>query len=157
MSVVAVIIGKERRMVGQFVSAGAVSKEHAKTLEEVGLHGGLIFHRLRERAVLREAGSGRYYVDMESWEAVRRTRRRAASVLGIIALILLFLIVFFSKRTAAQSPPNPAIDAIFATWNKKDSPGCAVAVFQNGKVTYERGYGMADLENDVPITPASVF
>jgi CubicO group peptidase (beta-lactamase class C family) len=84
-------------------------------------------------------------------------RRRAASVLGIVALILLFLIVFFSKRTHAQAPPNHAIDAIFATWNTKDSPGCAVAVFQNGKITYERGYGMADLENDVPITPASVF
>ncbi len=143
-------------MVGQFVAAGATSKEHAKTLEEVGLHGGLILHRLRDRAVVREAGSGRYYVDMESWEAVRRMRRRAASVLGIIALILIFLIVFFSKRTAAQAP-NPAIDAIFATWNTKDSPGCAVAVFQNGKITYERGYGMADLENDIPITPASVF
>ena len=157
MSVVAVIIGKERRMVGQFVAAGATSKEHAKTLEEVGLHGGLIFHRLRERAVVRESGPGRYYVDIESWEAVRHMRRRAASVLGIIALILIFLAVFFSKRTTAQAPSNPAIDAIFGTWNKKDSPGCAVAVFQNGKISYERGYGMADLENDIPITPASVF
>ena len=144
-------------MVGRFVAAGAVSKEKAKTLEDVGQHRGVILHRLRERAVVREATPGHYYVDLESWNAVRRTRRRAASVAGVIALVLLFLVIFLSRRTHAQSPANPAIDAVFAQWNKPDSPGCAVAVFQGGKIAYEAGYGMADLEHDVRITPASVF
>ena len=143
-------------MVGRLVSAGAVSKESAKTLESLGLHKGVILHRLRERAVIRETTPGHYYVDLESWEAVRHMRRRAASVIGILALILLFLIVFYSKRAHAAAQ-NDAIDAVFATWNKPDSPGCALAVYQNGRITYEKGYGMADLENDVPITPASVF
>ena len=156
MSVVAILTGKERRMVGRLVSAGAVSKESAKTLESLGLHKGVILHRLRERAVIRETTPGHYYVDLESWEAVRHMRRRAASVIGILALILLFLIVFYSKRAHAAAQ-NDAIDAVFATWNKPDSPGCALAVYQNGRITYEKGYGMADLENDVPITPASVF
>jgi len=142
-------------MVGRLVSAGAVSKESAKTLESVGLHGGLILHRLRERAVIREATPGHYYVDLESWEAVRHMRRRAASVIGILALILLFLIVFYSKRAHAEQ--HDAIDKVFATWNTRESPGCALGVYQNGRIVYERGYGMADLENDVPITPASVF
>lgn len=144
-------------MVGRLVAAGAVSKESAKTLESVGLHKGVILHRLRERAVIRETTPGHYYVDLESWEAVRHMRRRAASVVGILALILLFLIVFYSKRAHAGAGQNDAIDKVFATWNKPDSPGCAVAVYQNGRITYEKGYGMADLENDVPITPASVF
>jgi CubicO group peptidase (beta-lactamase class C family) len=156
MSVIAIIIGKERRMVGRLVSAGAVSKESAKTLESVGLHGGLILHRLRERAVIRETTPGHYYVDLESWEAVRHMRRRAASVIGILALILLFLIVFYSKRAHAGTQ-NDAIDKVFATWNTRESPGCALGVYQNGRIVYERGYGMADLENDVAITPASVF
>lgn len=156
MSVVAIIIGKERRMVGRFVSAGAVSKEHARTLEDLGLHGGLILHRLRERAVIRETSPGHFYVDLESWDAVRRMRRRAASVIGIIALVLIFVAVFFSRRTHAGLQPVE-IDKIFAAWNTKDSPGCAVGVFQDGKIVYERGYGMADLEHDIPITPASVF
>ena len=30
-------------------------------------------------------------------------------------------------------------------------------MFRDGRIAYERGYGMADLERDVPITPASVF
>ena len=53
--------------------------------------------------------------------------------------------------------PASAIDALFAQWNAKDSPGCAVGVFQNGAVAYARGFGSASLEHDVPITPDSVF
>jgi len=50
-----------------------------------------------------------------------------------------------------------AIDALFAEWNSKDSPGCALGVFRNGAIAYARGYGMASLEHDVPITTDSVF
>ncbi|HEU5422884.1 MAG TPA: serine hydrolase domain-containing protein [Nitrolancea sp.] len=49
------------------------------------------------------------------------------------------------------------IDAIFAEWDRSDSPGCALAVVQNGEVVYARGYGMANLDLGVAITPASVF
>ncbi|HYY93580.1 MAG TPA: serine hydrolase domain-containing protein, partial [Pyrinomonadaceae bacterium] len=49
------------------------------------------------------------------------------------------------------------MDALFADFDKKDSPGCALAVIQDGALTYQRGYGMADLDYNVPITPASVF
>src|SRR6185436_6653059 len=33
----------------------------------------------------------------------------------------------------------------------------ALGVFANGAIAYERGYGIADLEHDVPIAPDSVF
>lgn len=49
------------------------------------------------------------------------------------------------------------VDEIFALWNRPDSPGCAVAVLRDAEVVHARGYGMADLEHDVPITPATVF
>src|SRR5471032_1997772 len=59
---------------------------------------------------------------------------------------------------AAVSPPQPVnVDALFAKWNNKDSPGCAVAVIEDGKVIYERGFGMADLEHDAPILPTTPF
>jgi hypothetical protein len=46
--------------------------------------------RLYNRAVIREAGPGLYYLDEEVWEAVRRTRRRLATVvLSVIAILLL--------------------------------------------------------------------
>ena len=59
-------------------------------------------------------------------------------------------------QTPARVTPEQ-VDKIFAKWNNPDSPGCALAVLQNGGAAYERGYGMADLEHDVPITPSTPF
>ncbi|MBN2199118.1 MAG: serine hydrolase [Candidatus Aminicenantes bacterium] len=49
------------------------------------------------------------------------------------------------------------IDKIFAPFAKPDTPGCSVAVLRDGRVVFARGYGLADLEHDVPITPETVF
>jgi CubicO group peptidase (beta-lactamase class C family) len=49
------------------------------------------------------------------------------------------------------------VDSLFAPWNRSDSPGCSLAISQNGAQVYERGYGMANLELGIAITPASVF
>ncbi len=49
------------------------------------------------------------------------------------------------------------VDGLFAPWDRPDSPGFALAVVQDGRIVYKRGYGMADLERDVPLTPASIF
>jgi CubicO group peptidase (beta-lactamase class C family) len=73
--------------------------------------------------------------------------------------VSLFVAVLLSVGASGQRPPSwtTAVDAIFADVTSTESPGCAVAVFREGRIAYERGYGMADLEHDVPITPASVF
>ena len=49
------------------------------------------------------------------------------------------------------------VDDLFAAWDKPDSPGCALAVIKDGAIIYKRGYGMADLERNVPISTVSVF
>jgi CubicO group peptidase (beta-lactamase class C family) len=49
------------------------------------------------------------------------------------------------------------VDKVFEKWNKPDSPGCAVGVYKDGQVVFKHGYGMANLNDDVPITPATVF
>jgi CubicO group peptidase (beta-lactamase class C family) len=58
---------------------------------------------------------------------------------------------------SAQQPANPAVDSIFADLEKPDSPGCALGVYRNSKIIYAKGYGLADLEQSVPITPQTVF
>lgn len=47
------------------------------------------------------------------------------------------------------------VDAVFAGYGA-GTPGCAVAVRRDGAVVLERGYGSADLEHDVPFTPATI-
>ncbi|MGI8497512.1 MAG: hypothetical protein ACR2OG_08030 [Gemmatimonadaceae bacterium] len=92
-AVAAVIALKERQLVQAFVLAGATSPPSAQTLESLHLDASSVaLRRLRERAVLREAAPGRFYADIEVWQAVRRTRRRMVLVL---ALGLLFAMLAF--------------------------------------------------------------
>jgi len=49
------------------------------------------------------------------------------------------------------------IDEIFSAYNSTHTPGCALAVGKGGRIFYERGYGMANFDYDVPIRPDSVF
>jgi CubicO group peptidase (beta-lactamase class C family) len=73
--------------------------------------------------------------------------------------ILLFLTTAGTPCSAAAEDPPEAkqVDAIFADLSKPGSPGCALAVARNAKIIYEKGYGLANIEEDVAITPRSVF
>jgi CubicO group peptidase (beta-lactamase class C family) len=73
------------------------------------------------------------------------------------ATALLTATVAVTPVTAQVGPANPAVDAIFAAWNAETSPGCALGVYRDGSIIYSRGYGMADLERRVPISPHTVF
>lgn len=46
---------------------------------------------------------------------------------------------------------------VFAEWNRPGSPGCAVGIVRDGKLIFDRGYGRANLDDDIPITSESVF
>ena len=41
-------------------------------------------------------------------------------------------------------------DSVFRAFDRTDSPGCALGVYQDGAIRYGRGYGMASLEHGVP-------
>jgi CubicO group peptidase (beta-lactamase class C family) len=56
-----------------------------------------------------------------------------------------------------MSQRNKEVDSLFSEWDKTDSPGCILAVIQEGEFIYERSYGMANLEHKIPITSDSVF
>ncbi len=49
------------------------------------------------------------------------------------------------------------VDKLFKAWDKPDSPGLALGVIKDGRFIYKRGYGMANLEHNIPITSQSVF
>ena len=54
-------------------------------------------------------------------------------------------------------PTNDKVDAIFQRYIQPGSPGCALAVIRDGEIVYQQGYGLANLEHDVPIVPSTVF
>jgi len=91
------------------------------------------------------------------------------SLTGVCLLVSAIIATVFPLSVLGQtsnavngnpSPAEPAtarVDRLFAPWNRSDSPGCSLGVSQNGSLVYERGYGMANLELGIAITPASVF
>jgi CubicO group peptidase (beta-lactamase class C family) len=49
------------------------------------------------------------------------------------------------------------VDSIFQSWTDAASPGAAVAVTRNGRIIYSQGYGSAQLEYRIPVTPTTIF
>ena len=49
------------------------------------------------------------------------------------------------------------VDALFAQFTQSDSPGCALGVMKDGQLIYKQGYGLANLEYDIPITSSTIF
>jgi len=57
----------------------------------------------------------------------------------------------------ASSRNNAKVDQLFAQWDRKDSPGAAIVIVKDGSVVYEHGYGFANLEDGIAITPQTRF
>lgn len=89
---------------------------------------------------------------------MNRRSRRLTFILATGAFLLASHL--YSGTALAQDSPDPRanrVDALFADLNRKPSPGLAIAVVRNGKVILRRGYGLANIEHRVPITPLTVF
>ena len=75
--------------------------------------------------------------------------------------IVLLLVSQAAIARAQDAPVNEQlaarIDAIFSPYARRDAPGCVVSVMKAGKTLHAHGYGMADVANDVPLTPATTL
>jgi CubicO group peptidase (beta-lactamase class C family) len=75
-----------------------------------------------------------------------------------VALLSSFLALGSARLIEANEQVlGPQIDALFAEHNSWDRPGLAIAVVKDGQLLYARGYGCANLEYDIPITPSTIF
>lgn len=86
--------------------------------------------------------------------------RTAAHTLALGAAPLALVVLAPARLQAQPSLPDSVIrriDALFADVDRTNSPGCAVAVYRDGAIAYARGYGMANLEHGIAISPRTVF
>lgn len=68
------------------------------------------------------------------------------------------LVVAWAAEAQTLAPDvAKQVDKVFTKWDRPDSPGCALGVYRAGQIVYKRGYGMEDLNEDVHITPGTVF
>lgn len=82
----------------------------------------------------------------------------------ILACILLVLTACGMAETEVPmslepniNPPNQQVDDFFAEFVSEDTPGGAVIVIQNGKILHQAAYGLANLEEDIPLTTDHIF
>lgn len=77
---------------------------------------------------------------------------------SLIAMIFLFTI---SRITFPQGelPVKviSKIDSLFSNFNKSNSPGYAIGIFNDTTIAFAKGYGFANLEYNIPITPETSF
>lgn len=80
-----------------------------------------------------------------------KNRLTTVKIVGILFLIAILSIVALADEKTDQ------VDKLFDRWDTTISPGAALAIIHNGEMIYKRGYGMANLEQDIPISPETVF
>jgi CubicO group peptidase (beta-lactamase class C family) len=81
------------------------------------------------------------------------TRRRFTYIASALAVAIAAALAVVRAQPADT---GAKVDRIFAKWTS-DTPGCAVGVASGGQVALAKGYGMADLEHDIAITPDTIF
>ncbi len=60
-------------------------------------------------------------------------------------------------RSSELQELSRQVDRLFEPWDNKNSPGYVVGVMLDGKFVHQRGYGMANIDYDEPISAGSVF
>jgi CubicO group peptidase (beta-lactamase class C family) len=72
--------------------------------------------------------------------------------------------ILFSLSLAYQLPAQTLpdstirkIEGLFFLWNSAKTPGCAIGIVRGDSLIYAKGYGMSNLEYDIPNTPATIF
>jgi CubicO group peptidase (beta-lactamase class C family) len=85
------------------------------------------------------------------------SRRSAALAVTIVAAVGAPRALSAQQIIGARDARALRVDSVFQHFDRTDSPGCAVGVYQDGKILYARGYGMASLELGVALSPRSVL
>jgi CubicO group peptidase (beta-lactamase class C family) len=95
-------------------------------------------------------------VDVNSRSPAGLTAVQAAKLRGQRDMVG-FLVSKGADAQAPIPPPEKLVDSLFSSVIKSGSPGAAVLVAQNGRVLFEKGYGLADVEKHVAVMPETKF
>ncbi|MDA0752836.1 MAG: serine hydrolase [Verrucomicrobia bacterium] len=76
---------------------------------------------------------------------------------GVSAFIIAIGIFGCLPNDALGDDLETSIDALLSRFDRSDAPGLAVGVVKEGGILYAKGWGLADLEHAIPLTPDSVF
>lgn len=74
--------------------------------------------------------------------------------------LALFALIFFTQIGFGQEIRKPSlkqIDSLFGDWTDETKPGISVGMLYKGKLEFQKSWGLANLEHNIPITDKTVF
>jgi CubicO group peptidase (beta-lactamase class C family) len=75
-------------------------------------------------------------------------------------LCLAILTAVLMSALSARAQPErlaPELDRLFADYRQPGAPGAAVMIIQNSKILFAKGYGLANLEENIPCSTNTNF
>lgn len=78
------------------------------------------------------------------------------NLFATVAVLVLTTTTFSQDIQKRQIAPSQ-IDAVFSQWDTPNKPGIAVGILNDGEIVYTKGYGLANLEHRIPISPETRF
>ena len=82
---------------------------------------------------------------------------RLVAVCGVLGVLVAAAASGQARATPDGGALASKVNEIFAEYDKTSSPGCTVGLYQGAQILYRHAYGMANLDHDVKLKPASVF
>lgn len=79
-------------------------------------------------------------------------------ILVMLTGVWLMLVAYAATAQGSLSPgQTKKIDQLFEQYNQSGSPGYALGIIKNNQLVYQKGYGYANLEYDIPMTDSAMF
>jgi CubicO group peptidase (beta-lactamase class C family) len=77
----------------------------------------------------------------------------------MLKTILLFLLLLAGTISTAQTPPgfSKSVDSLVAPQFTGNQPGISILIAKKGQVVYQKAFGSADIELNVPMQPDNIF
>jgi CubicO group peptidase (beta-lactamase class C family) len=89
---------------------------------------------------------------------VARSAAHAGRALCLPASLMALASLLTVPMLHAQKPvPERAIDSLMARYAQPGGPGASLLVVRDGRTVLARGYGLADVERQVPVTAETNF
>lgn len=111
-----------------------------------------------EKMLAKRGGDFQY--SKEGWDGFaiadgRLITGQDLSAVGLVAEKMMEQLA--ANQTGLSLAATQKLDAIFKNWENPNQPGVVGGLIQDGKVLYLKGYGAADMEHQIPITPDTKF
>jgi CubicO group peptidase (beta-lactamase class C family) len=78
-------------------------------------------------------------------------------IISFFFLILFYISLYSVDAVSQPDSLEQRMNRMFKSYDRTNGPGLAIAIIKNDSVIFTKGYGLANLEYEVPIKPSTVF